>query len=147
MVWRSHLNEVETEELDEVSGFKNTRTTAPAAQAAQPASARNGGNSARNKSSTSKLGKGESAAKLAQNNADQQLLAQNAGRASGSGVTGSGEELALTLEKIVSQLDIVSRTLHVLEQRVSMNEESVSTCLEYFKEQRESRQNTNYVQN
>jgi len=35
---------------------------------------------------------------------------------------GSGEELAQTLEKVVSQLDIISRTLHVLEQRVSMNE-------------------------
>ena len=31
--------------------------------------------------------------------------------APGAGVTGSGEELALTLEKIVTQLDIVSRTL------------------------------------
>ena len=47
----------------------------------------------------------------------------------GGGVTGSGEELALTLEKVVSQLDIISRTLHVLEQRVSMNEESVANCL------------------
>lgn len=57
-----------------------------------------------------------------------------------AGVTGSGEELALTLEKVVSQLDIISRTLHVLEQRVSMNEESVSSCLQYFKEAREARQ-------
>ena len=31
------------------------------------------------------------------------------------GVGGSGEELAQTLEKIVSQLDIISRTVHVLE--------------------------------
>ena len=52
----------------------------------------------------------------------------------GTGVTGSGEELALTLEKVVSQLDIISRTLHVLEQRVSMNEESVQNCLSYFHE-------------
>ena len=52
----------------------------------------------------------------------------------GGGVTGSGEELALTLEKVVSQLDIISRTLHVLEQRVSMNEESVQNCLSYFHE-------------
>ena len=40
----------------------------------------------------------------------------------GEGVGGSGEELAQTLEKVVSQLDIISRTLHVLENRVTMNE-------------------------
>ena len=43
-----------------------------------------------------------------------------------SSVTGNSEELAHTLEKIVSQLDIISRTLHVIEQRVSMNEEQVA---------------------
>lgn len=43
----------------------------------------------------------------------------------------------MTLEKVVSQLDIISRTLHVLEQRVSMNENSVNVCLQYFTEQRE----------
>lgn len=53
------------------------------------------------------------------------------------GVSGSGEELAMTLEKVVSQLDIISRTLHVLEQRVSMNENSVNVCLQYFRDQRE----------
>ena len=47
-------------------------------------------------------------------------------------VGGSGEELAQTLEKVVSQLDIISRTLHVLEQRVSMNEESVDGIKKYF---------------
>ena len=50
------------------------------------------------------------------------------------GVGGSGEELAQTLEKVVSQLDIISRTLHVLEQRVSMNEESVANVMSYFQE-------------
>ena len=64
----------------------------------------------------------------------------------GGGVTGSGEELALTLEKVVSQLDIISRTLHVLEQRVSMNEESVSNCLAAFKEAREARQSGAFQQ-
>ena len=49
-------------------------------------------------------------------------------------VGGSGEELAQTLEKVVSQLDIISRTLHVLENRVSMNEASVNTVMDYFKE-------------
>ena len=54
------------------------------------------------------------------------------------GVTGNGEELASTMEKIVSQLDIISRTLHVLEQRVSMNEESVTQVMEYFRESKEA---------
>jgi hypothetical protein len=53
------------------------------------------------------------------------------------GIGGNGEELAQTLEKVVSQLDIISRTLHVLEQRVSMNEESVSGVMDYFKEVKE----------
>ena len=35
--------------------------------------------------------------------------------AADNAVGGSGEELAQTLEKVVSQLDIISRTLHVLE--------------------------------
>ena len=61
-------------------------------------------------------------------------------------MTGSGEELALTLEKVVSQLDIISRTLHVLEQRVSMNEESVANCLSFFKEARDARQNGAFQQ-
>ena len=52
-------------------------------------------------------------------------------------VGGTGEELAQTLEKVVSQLDIISRTLHVLEQRVSMNEESVGNVLDYFREIKE----------
>ncbi len=55
------------------------------------------------------------------------------------GVTGNGEELAQTLEKVVSQLDVISRTLHVLEQRVSINEESVSGVMEYFREVKEAK--------
>lgn len=57
------------------------------------------------------------------------------------GVGGSGEELAQTLEKVVSQLDIISRTLDVLQQRVSMNEESVSTVMNYFAELRAQKEN------
>lgn len=53
------------------------------------------------------------------------------------GVTGNGEELASTMEKIVSQLDIISRTLHVLEQRVSMNEDSVTQVMDYFRDVKE----------
>lgn len=49
-------------------------------------------------------------------------------------IGGSGEELAQTLEKVVSQLDIISRTLNVLEQRVSMNEESVQNVMAYFRD-------------
>lgn len=56
-------------------------------------------------------------------------------------VGGTGEELAQTLEKVVSQLDIISRTLHVLEQRVSMNEESVNNVMSYFNELKEQREN------
>ena len=40
----------------------------------------------------------------------------------------------------MSQLDIISRTLHVLEQRVSMNEESVQNVISYFKETKELRE-------
>lgn len=56
------------------------------------------------------------------------------------GISGSGEELALTLEKVVSQLTIIASTLHVLEQRVSMNENSVNVCLQYFRDARERNQ-------
>ena len=49
-------------------------------------------------------------------------------------ITGNSEELAQTLEKMVTQLDIITRTAHLLEQRVSMNEENVANVLEYFKE-------------
>lgn len=56
------------------------------------------------------------------------------------GVTGNGEELASTMEKIVSQLDIISRTLHVLEQRVSMNEDSVTQVMDYFREVKDQKQ-------
>jgi hypothetical protein len=73
---------------------------------------------------------------FAQHNSENQPGAIN----HAGGVSGSGEELALTLEKVVSQLDIISRTLHVLEQRVSMNENSVNVCLQYFRDQRERNQ-------
>ena len=68
------------------------------------------------------------------------------GDVQGDGVGGSGEELAQTLEKVVSQLDIISRTLHVLEQRVSMNEESVNNVMGYFNELRAQKENHNAQQ-
>lgn len=43
--------------------------------------------------------------------------------------------------KVVSQLEIITKTLHILEQRVSMNEESVSSVMEYFKEVKHSAKN------
>ena len=52
------------------------------------------------------------------------------------GVAGTGEELAQTLEKVVSQLGILSRTLNVLEQRVSQNEQAVGNVMAYFNELR-----------
>ena len=52
----------------------------------------------------------------------------------------------MTLEKIVTQLDIVSRTLQMLEQRASLNEDAVQTCLSYFKEMKDMRNNERYVQ-
>lgn len=48
--------------------------------------------------------------------------------------TGNSEELAQNLEKMVTQLDIITKTVHVLEQRISMNEESVAQTMDYFKE-------------
>lgn len=53
-------------------------------------------------------------------------------------ISGSGEELKNALEKIVSQLGIITQTLHVLEQRVTMNEESVTGVIDYFRDARES---------
>ena len=166
MVWKSNLNDIDTEVLDETAGIKasaasNPRAgTAPNNQAPRPASQRakaTGLNpsSSRQKIQTSNAPsptksvaqsqmRGASPSMSAQKpqmnlptggheayNADQQFAGMN-NQQPGGGVTGSGEELALTLEKVVSQLDIISRTLHVLEQRVSMNEESVQNCLNYF---------------
>lgn len=53
----------------------------------------------------------------------------------------TSEELAQTLEKIVSQLDIITKSLHVLEQRVSLNEESVGTIMSFFKDYQEKQEN------
>ena len=57
---------------------------------------------------------------------------------------GQNEELAQNLEKIVSQLDIISSSLLLLEQRISTNEDQVAQVFEYFKEIRE--QNSSYQQ-
>lgn len=54
--------------------------------------------------------------------------------AAAGGVAGSGEELAVTLEKIVSQLSIISGTLQVLDQRVAQNEGAVNTVMKCFED-------------
>jgi len=47
---------------------------------------------------------------------------------------GQNEELAQNLQKIVSQLEIISSSLLLLDQRISTNEEQVAQVLDYFKE-------------
>ena len=148
-VWKSNLNELETEVLDESSGLQKLRTQGAAAvradsargaaRAVQKVAPRPG--SSRGPSGLSKAG--GSTAKIQNQSPVRETTTVTA---PGGGVTGSGEELALTLEKVVSQLDIISRTLHVLEQRVSMNEESVANCLSYFREAREARQSGAFQQ-
>lgn len=46
------------------------------------------------------------------------------------------------MEKIVSQLSIISGTLQVLEQRVSASEQSVNTVLRSFEEEKMQRERT-----
>jgi len=55
----------------------------------------------------------------------------------GAGSIGQNEELAQNLEKIVSQLGLISNSLLLLEQRISVNEEQVGQVLEYFREIRD----------
>lgn len=56
-----------------------------------------------------------------------------------NGVQGSGEELAHTLEKIVTQIEIIQKTLQVLDQRISHNEEQVTSAVEHFNNYREQK--------
>ena len=58
----------------------------------------------------------------------------------GGNPVGQNEELAKNLDKIVSQLEIISNSLLLLEQRISTNEEQVAQVFEYFKEIRETQQ-------
>lgn len=145
MVWKSNLNEIETEALDTTSGLSKKGSTTAAVTGpttgARPGSSRGnkpttGAGSARGKVATAPVHSAPSPNKMAAAAAE----ADYAPYVPGAGVTGSGEELAMTLEKIVSQLDIISRTLQMLEQRASMNEEAVHNCLEYFKEAKNARE-------
>jgi hypothetical protein len=56
----------------------------------------------------------------------------------GGAAVSQNEELAKNLDKIVSQLEIISNSLLLLEQRISTNEEQVAQVFEYFKEMKES---------
>lgn len=152
MCWKSNLNEIDTEVIDEIGGTA-TKAMAPTATSKpllpqanptlkqRPSSARAVGAAAQvshqkpaKVDSPTKSNKKpdnsvrsyqppltpsvhqQSAVKtgnaFAQHNSDAQIGAVHN---TGNGVAGSGEELALTLEKVVSQLDIISRTLQVLE--------------------------------
>ena len=94
----------------------------PPALQKRPATAKRQGtartNTKRGNGSPSKSAYGQTSRIGGDMNYDQYIAPADDSNAQG----GSGEELAQTREKVVSQLDIRARTLHVLEQRVSMNE-------------------------
>ena len=147
MVWKSNLNETEQELIDDLGG-KTSASVVPTPneiKGSQPCLPRNKVRSSAKKNQTS-VQKGDRddgirsvrAAPRDEHHGSSATL-MNAEYNDG-GISGSGEELAQTLEKVVSQLDIISRTLHVLEQRVSMNEESVQNVISYFKETKELRE-------
>ena len=58
-----------------------------------------------------------------------------------NGNCGSGEELAQQLEKIVSQIEIIQKTLVVLDQRISTNEATVSQAVETLRTYKEHQAN------
>jgi predicted nucleic acid-binding protein len=66
--------------------------------------------------------------------AEQYAPAQNESRD-----PGAGEALAQTLEKIVTQIEIINQTLQVLDHRISQNERNVSVAVEEFRHYREER--------
>jgi hypothetical protein len=53
------------------------------------------------------------------------------------GISGTGEELNTTLKQVVTQLEMITKSLNLLEQRVCMNESSVGNVMGYFKERKE----------
>jgi centriolar protein POC1 len=124
MVWKSNLDENEQEFIEDF-GAKTGNNDTAVPRAAPRAPTRN---------TTAKKGANASPTKSVHQTAQQSVMDHPYEADGGEGIGGSGEELAQTLEKVVSQLDIITRTLHVLEQRVSMNEESVSQCMSYFQE-------------
>ena len=152
MVWKSNLDENEQEFIEDfgAKSAPNKSAGAPAVPQRVPASkkgargasaAKKGASPTRSKlgDSVSQLG-GEAGAVGGMNEMPP------AYQPSGDGVGGSGEELAQTLEKVVSQLDIISRTLQVLDQRVGANEESVKVIMGYFGDLRQQRMNDTSMQ-
>lgn len=110
-VWKSNLNELETEVLDESSGFKRAAKKQPAAPRPNNGASRHdkclipSGSNSRLKPSGSatRIQNQPSPTRSGVGNADQQYPTNgNPAHVPGGGVTGSGEELALTLEKVVS---------------------------------------------
>ena len=132
MVWKSNLDETDQEFIEDF-GAKTGDNTASVPPSAAPRKAA----APRSKMTTAKKPTSNSPSKSVQGGGDfnHDVMVGDPSE----GVGGSGEELAQTLEKVVSQLDIISRTLHVLEQRVSMNEDCVNTCMGYFNDLRESK--------
>lgn len=103
-IWKTNINDIETEALDVTSGFsKRGSVSAAVASSAsaggvRPASSRSykapaGGTSSRSKIATAPIQ--SSPPKNPYSGGHEEHVP-------GGGVTGSGEELALTLEKIVS---------------------------------------------
>ena len=154
MVWKSNLDENEQEFIEDFGaksgddGRQQAGGVPPVNQRRPPTSTRK---AAKMSSALKSKGSPErsvlgGASKMG--GAAAEFAQEPQAPADDSGVPGTGEELAQTLEKVVSQLDIISRTLNVLEQRVSMNEESVSNVMAYFNElraQKESAQQQAYV--
>ena len=56
-----------------------------------------------------------------------------------NGLQGTGEDLAQTLEKIVTQIEVIQKTLQVLDQRISQNEAQVSQAVGQFHQYREQK--------
>jgi hypothetical protein len=153
MIWKSNLNDFEMELIDDFGGKTSQVQKQPAAS--RPATTSAAPKTQAPRPTTAKKGQ-TSAVKVPQTLTAQSSMQKvpTSGTFCGmqetypaetvpeDGVTGNGEELAQTLEKVVSQLEIISRTLHVLEQRVSMNEESVSGVMDYFREVKEQRESS-----
>lgn len=147
MVWKSNLDENEQEFIEDFGAKGAPSQNIPAVpqrKAAAKKTAARGMSANKKGASPTRSNMGASVSQMGGDNGAVGGMDMNPSyQPSGDGVGGSGEELAQTLEKVVSQLDIISRTLHVLEQRVSSNESSVQTVMEYFKELREQRLNQN----
>jgi centriolar protein POC1 len=143
MVWKSNLDENEQEFIEDFGAKsaddgKQVGGVPPAAPRRPPTSTKK---AVRTSAVKSKAGSPErsvagGAAKIGGAVSEMGQEPQPVLDADDGGVAGTGEELAQTLEKVVSQLDIISRTLNVLEQRVSANEESVGNVMAYFHELR-----------